>query len=186
MKKLIHILFFCSLMLTVRSQNVGVEKSVLGIQAGFLGIWINHETRLSESVAFRTEAGLDGGLWGGAANNGTAFYVSPVFAAEPRWYYNLRQREKSKKTVGNSADFISLRTSYRPDGFHLSSRDNVQVVSDMTLVPTWGIRRHLGDHFHYETSAGFGYRYIFWDRTGLRSNESDAIPYIHLRVGYTF
>jgi hypothetical protein len=187
MEKMMYILCFCSMMLTARSQNASVEKSFLGIQAGFLGVWVHHEVRLSEEVAFRTEVGLDGVLWGGAAYNRTGFYMSPVVTAEPRWYYNLKQRQnKSKKTSGNSANFISLRTSYHPEGFILSSEDNVEVVSDLTIVPTWGVRRYLGKHFHYEAGAGAGYRYIFWERSGLPRNESTATLHIHLRLGYTF
>src|SRR5690554_1852334 len=36
-----------------------VEKSVLGIQTGLLGIWAFHEAKLSNKWALRTELGFD-------------------------------------------------------------------------------------------------------------------------------
>jgi hypothetical protein len=70
--------------------------------------------------------------------------MTPVITAEPRWYYNLNKRvNKSKRIDGNNGNFISLKTSYHPDWFVISNYDNINIISDISLVPTWGIRRNI-------------------------------------------
>ena len=164
-----------------------VEKSIFGLQTGFLGIWANNELRLSSTIALRTELGLDAGLWGGSFYDKTGFLLAPVITAEPRLYYNLKKREgKGKSIKGNSGNFISLKTSFHPDWFVISNQDNLMVISDISIVPSWGIRRHIGSHFNYEAGAGLGYRYIFAKDAGYARNVSEAAINLNLRIGYSF
>jgi len=37
----------------------------LGIQTGFLGIWVHNESKLSNTISLRSELGFDSGFWGG-------------------------------------------------------------------------------------------------------------------------
>ena len=69
MKK-ITTLVLLSLCINSLAQEAGVEKSVFGIQTGFLGIWGHNESRLNSAFALRSEIGFDSGIWGGD------FYVS--------------------------------------------------------------------------------------------------------------
>lgn len=187
MKKTIWSLVVLCFSITLKSQNASVEKSVFGIQTGFLGIWVHNESKLSNQIALRSEIGFDSGIWGGDFYDKTGFLMKPVITAEPRWYYNLNTRvSKSKKIDGNSGNFISLKTSYHPDWFVISNYDNLAIISDISIVPTWGIRRNIGKHFNYETGIGLGYRYIFAKQAGYLKNESDAALNLHLRIGYRF
>ena len=187
MKKTILTLALISLTLTVKSQNASVEKTVFGIQTGFLGIWVHNETKLTNQIALRSEIGFDSGIWGGDFYDKMGFLMTPVITAEPRWYYNLNKRvSKSKRIDGNSGNFISLKTSYHPDWFVISNYDNINIISDISIVPTWGIRRNIGKHFNYETGIGIGYRYIFAKQAGYLENESEATLNLHLRIGYRF
>ncbi|WP_297868340.1 hypothetical protein [uncultured Flavobacterium sp.] len=187
MKKTIWSLVVLCFSITIKSQNASVEKSVFGIQTGFLGIWVHNESKLSNQIALRSEIGFDSGIWGGDFYDKTGFLMTPVITAEPRWYYNLNTRvSKSKKIDGNSGNFISLKTSYHPDWFVISNYDNLAIISDISIVPTWGIRRNIGKHFNYETGIGLGYRYIFAKQAGYLKNESDAALNLHLRIGYRF
>jgi hypothetical protein len=173
--------------LIVKSQNASVEKSTYGIQTGFLGIWLHNETKLSNSIALRSEIGFDSGIWGGDFYDGTGFLLTPVITLEPRLYYNLNKREeKSRRIEGNSGNFISLKTSYHPDWFVISNTDNVSVISDISIIPTWGIRRNIGKHFTYETGFGIGYRYTFAKQAGFLDNKSEVDVNLHLRIGYRF
>lgn len=168
------------------SQNASVEKSTYGIQTGFLGAWFHNESKLSNSIALRSEVGLDAALWKSSFYpNG--FILAPVITIAPRWYYNLNKRErKSRRTDGNSGNFLSLRTSYHPDWFVISNHDNIRVISDISIIPTWGIRRNVGKHFTYETGIGIGYVYYFAKDAGYLENESDTGVNLHLRIGYRF
>ena len=187
MKKILLTLTFCGMTLIAKSQNASVEQSTFGIQTGFLGIWAHNEAKLSNSIVLRTELGFDSGIWGGDFYDGTGFLLTPVITLEPRLYYNLNKRvSKSRKTDGNNGNFISIKTSYHPNWFVISNHDNISVISDISIIPTWGIKRNIGRHFTYETGIGIGYQYTFAKQAGYLKNESDVTLNLHLRIGYRF
>lgn len=186
MKK-ITTLVFVSLSIFCNAQEVSVEKTVFGIQTGFLGVWIHNESKLTNALALRSELGFDSGIWGGAFYDKTGFLMTPVLTVEPKFYYNLKKRDsKSKAITNNSGNFISLKTSYHPNWFVISNYKNVNIISDISIIPTWGIRRNIGIHFNYETGIGLGYRYIFAKDAGYYSNASEGAANLHLRIGYVF
>ncbi len=179
------IMFILSLFMN--AQTASVEQSVTGVQVGFLGVWINNETKLSNAVALRAELGFDSAIWGGSHYERTGFLLTPVLSLEPRWYYNLnRRQEKSKRIDGNSGNFFSLKTSYHPDWFLISNDNTKEITSDFSVIPSFGIRRNIGDHFNYEAGFGFGYRYLFLKRDGFEENDDDFSVNLHLRIGYKF
>ena len=181
------ILLFFGVVSTVRSQEVSVEKSTFGLQTGILGVWVHHEAKLSNTIVLRTELGLDSEIFDSSSRDQTGFLLTPVITLEPKYYYNLKKRfEKSRKIDGNSGNFISLHSSYHPAWFTLSNTENVEVIRDITLIPTWGIRRNIGNHFTYEAGFGIGYRYIFLKREGFQENQQEIAANLHLRLGYRF
>lgn len=187
MKKILLFIAICGLSTISYSQTASVERSTFGIQTGFLGIWGHNESRLSNQIVLRSELGFDSGFWGGSFYDKTGFLLTPVITIEPRWYYNLNKRERrSRRIDGNSGNFLSLKTSYHPDWFVISNYDNVRIISDISIVPTWGIKRNIGTHFSYETGIGLGYRHIFATQAGYSENESNATLNLHLRIGYRF
>lgn len=187
MKKYLLFLCFCGLSLIGKSQNESVEKSTYGAQAGVLGIWAHREIKLSNKIALRTEIGMDAGFWGGSFYPKNGYLITPVITLEPRWYYNLDKRiAKSKNISGNSGNFLTLQTSYHPNWFVISNYDNVEVADQISIIPTWGIKRNIGSHFTYETGIGLGFRYIFAKSVGYLSNEGEAAMNLHLRIGYRF
>lgn len=135
-----------------KSQNASVEQSTFGIQTGVLGIWIHNEAKLANQIALRSEIGFDSGFFGGSSYNRTGFLMVPVITVEPRWYYNLNKRvAKSRNIAGNSGNYLSIQTNYNPDWFIITNEDNLSLVNQASVIPTWGIRRSLGNHFTYET-----------------------------------
>ena len=68
----------------------------------------------------------------------------------------------------------------------LDVNDNVEVADQISIIPTWGIRRNIGNHFTYETGIGIGYLYYFAKDAGYAENESDVAVNLHLRIGYRF
>ncbi len=169
------------------SQVASVEKSTYGIQTGTLGLWIHNESRLSNKIALRGEIGFDGSIWGGNFYPKTGYVFAPVFRIEPRWYYNLDKRiTKGKNTNANSANFVTIQTSYRPNWFTVSNYENVEIVSQISAIPTWGIKRNLGKHFNYETGIGIGYIHYFAKNAGFLKDEGYAAVNLHLRIGYRF
>ena len=171
---------------TENPQSASVEKSTFGIQTALLGVYAHNESRLSDQFTLRTEIGMNVGIFGGLFYPKTGFVVLPVITVEPRWYYNLDKRvRKSKSIAGNSGNFISIQTSYHPDWFYISNYDKLITFNTITVVPTWGIRRNIGEHFTYETAFGLGYGHQFRSSKGYEDIEGLAAN-IHLRIGYKF
>ncbi|SFU70052.1 hypothetical protein SAMN05216480_11447 [Pustulibacterium marinum] len=187
MKKYYLILILSFITYFNYAQDASVESSTFGIQTGLLGVWAHNEFKLTNTLALRSEVGFDSAIWGGHFYDGVGFVMAPVLTLEPRWYYNIKKRFAKSKTIdGNSANFLSIKTSYHPDWFVISNEDNVSVESDLSVIPTWGIRRGIGRHFTYETGIGVGYQYVFEQPSQFKSAESNVIFNIHVRIGYRF
>lgn len=167
-----------------QENTMSVEKSNFNIQTGFLGLWINNEFKLSNSVALRTELGLETGLFGGDYYDKTGVLLIPTLNVEPRWYYNIAKRaNKSKSIKNNSANFITPAISYHPDWFVISNYDNINVIEQVSIIPKWGMRRNIGQsNFNYELGAGLGYRAVFLHT----KTKSEAALDLHVRIGYNF
>mgnify|MGYP000445199398 CR=1 FL=1 len=185
MKKTLLTLILCGLTFITNAQNTSVEKSTFGLQTGVLGIWAYNEARLSNTIALRTELGFDFGIWETTFYDDAPFLLTPVIVIEPRYYYNLKKRsEKSKRTDGNSGNFIALKMGYHPDWFVLFNPEDVHVVRDFSIIPTWGIRRNIGEHFNFEAGIGAGYSYTYAERAGYSKDKSEMELNMHLRIGY--
>ncbi len=164
------------------TQSASVEKTMFGVQTGFLGIWAYNETKRSKSVTIRSEVGFDGGIFGGSLHDNTGFILTPVISIEPRRYYNLKRRLKQSKRIdGNSGNFYSIKASYNPDWFVLSNQDNLNVNHQISITPTWAMRRNIRNYFNYETGIGIGYRHHYSSQYGSRG---EANINLHLRIGY--
>jgi len=187
MKLFLFTLTLFGLTFVSKAQDTSVEKSTSGIQIGFLGIWAHNEAKLANKMVLRSELGFDSGIYGGGLYHETGFLMSPVLTLEPKWYYNLTKRSsKSKRISGNSGNFISLKSSYNPNWFVISNYEDIRVVNKISIIPTWGIRRSIGDHFNYETGIGLGYRYAYANRERYIKYGIEAALNLHLRIGYQF
>lgn len=187
MRKIVLTLIFCGIAIIAKSQNqnVSVEESTYGIQIGLVGVYAHNETKLSNQIALRSELGLDSRIFGGSFYPKTGYVLTPVITLEPKWYYNLEKRvSKSKNISGNSGNFISLKTSYNPDWFVISNYNNLRLINQISIIPTWGIRRNIGKHFNYETGIGLGFIHYFAKSAGYINDKSEAVLNLHLRIGY--
>ncbi|TKC00669.1 DUF3575 domain-containing protein [Pedobacter cryophilus] len=163
MNKITLITICCLMSSLSKAQETSVEKSLFGAQIGYLGVWANHEAKLSNRITFKTEIGLDKGYVAETllfTSKKSSFY--PFFILEPRYYYNLGRREAaSKKVKGNTGNFWGLQMRYSPNLFVVNDKyiDNDREI--LTISPKYGLRRTLGNHFNLETTVGFGYGYEF-------------------------
>ncbi len=187
MRKILFTIIFLGLTTIIQSQTASVEKSIFGIQTGFLGVWLHNESKLSNEFSLRTEIGLSTAIFGGSFYKKTNFVFAPEIILEPKWYYNLEKRLKnSKKIDGNSGNFFSLKLSYNPNWFTISNIENIRVVDNIFISPTWGIRRNIGKHFTYETGLGIGYRYYLPNKNDFLANRGEFDVNLHLKIGYQF
>jgi hypothetical protein len=164
-----------------QEKSIGsVEKSIFGVQIGTLGGWIHNEFKLSSEFSLRTEVGINFGLIGGEIHNGTKLISAPSISLEPRWYYNLSDRAlKNRNTSKNSANFLTLGIHYFPS----VNTSKYNVISQVSFIPKWGIKRTLGNHFTYEAGIGLGYTLLL-DKDYV--SNKNTIGDLHLRIGYTF
>lgn len=130
---------------------------------------------------------MDAGIWGGTFYPKTGYVITPVITLEPRWYFNLKKRKsKSRKIAGNSGNFLTVQSSFHPNRLAISNYKDVEIVKQVSFIPTWGIKRNLGNHFTYETGIGIGYRYLFAKSAGYSRNYDEVALNLHLRFGYRF
>ena len=156
------------------SEKVSVEKSILSIQTGYFGTWINHELKLHKKIALRTEVGTEYRLKFAIKQSFDSLKNQVSIFLEPKYYFNLVKRENKNKNIKNNAgNYISLRTNFNI----LNNLENGDVYFH-NLTPTFGIRRNITSHFNLELSFGYGISY---------SNSLiliEAMP--SFRFGYTF
>lgn len=162
------------------NKQISVEKSIYGVQTGLFGIWGYNESKLSNTVSFRTELGLNLGIWGGTSYPKAGYVLFPTISLEPRYYYNLKRRVKLDKNItNNTGNYFSLKTNYNPNSFLISNYDGY-VNNHITIVPKWGLRRSFAKNFEYEFSTGIGYAYDFDVKKG------GGYLDIGFRIGYRF
>lgn len=174
------------------------EKSIFGIQTGFLGVWVHNETELSPQWILRSEAGLNIGFGGGGSYNQFSNAIGVTeggvvvasISLEPRFYYNLEKRRQNGKNVyGNSANFIALYTNYYP-GLLITAqnRNKVAYTQQISFIPYWAIKRTFKRHFTYEAGVGLGYLHNLSVKGRGYNNfdKNSLLIHLHLRIGYTF
>lgn len=178
---------------TQEVQKVSVEKSLYGVQIGLVNASFQYETKLDRKITLLTEVGLNLGSSTRKYADPTikdekVTVLSPYITFEPRFYYSLDRRNKlGKKTYNNSSNYFSLTTSYISNKTPLLHTGNFDIVSEVVIIPKYGIRRAFAKHFNYEFSAGFGYQYnIFSNSNGCNCDHNSTILDIQTRIGYNF
>ncbi len=85
------------------------------------------------------------------------FVFSPRLTIEPRYYYNLKKRAEQGKSIQlNSANYVSLDMSFELDAGFGGIRDWPQ--NTLRILPTWGLRRELAEHFTIDFGVYAGYK----------------------------
>ena len=85
-------------------------------------------------------------------------------------------------------NYLGLKTTFYPDLFEISNKENVTVYNQISIIPVWGIRRNIGKHFNYEVGFGIGGHYVFQNEEFNIEDEGKwtARADLNLRIGYAF
>lgn len=143
-------------------------ESLHSVKFGISSATYSYEQALGKQFTINMEAGATLGFQ--SSPNSFKFLANPIFQVEPRIYYNVKKRFDRGKFLNNSASFFSLNsgftfaTDYRSHSFF--------------VVPKWGFRRAMGNHFIFEAKIGGG----FW----FGPNSSQFNPELDLKFGYVF
>lgn len=174
-------------------EKVSVEKNLYGVQLGLVSTSFYYETQLQRKITLRAEIGLVLGYAtrdyeDPAIEDESSTLIVPYVTLEPRWYYGLDRRKRlGKKTYNNSSNYVSLATSYMSNKTPIMNNGDFDVVSAITVVPKYGIRRAFAKHFNYEFSVGVGYQYnVFSNASGCNCDHNDVALDIQARIGYDF
>ena len=105
MKKFNSILFilFSVASLNAQKEIKSVEKSILSIQTGYFGTWINHELKFNKRLALRTEFGTEYRLKFAIKQSFDSLKNQVSIFLEPKYYFNLKKRESKNKNIKNNA-----------------------------------------------------------------------------------
>jgi len=190
MKKVVLSILVSFLFINSYAQEATVEKSMWGVQIGLPPLAVYHESRLTNSVALRTE--LNFGFAIERSLGETRWAIIPAIDLEPRYYYNLQKRaSKGKQTIGNCGNFISLNFGYTP-GFAIKS-SNANVDPSIHIIPTWGLKRNIGTSFNYDFAFGIGYSASFEEHTSfygqgetIHHTDHELALSIRFGIGYKF
>ena len=111
------------------------------------------------------------------------FVFSPRVTIEPRYYYNLKKRaEKGKNINSNSANYFSLDMSYElPVGLS-GMRDFPQQT--FRILPTWGIRRELSEHFTMDFGIYVGFKAKEYGDRNPETDRWDSEPWTSGKIEY--
>jgi len=183
MVKKIGLMFVILLSFNIQAQEASVEKSIFGVQAGIMGVWLNNEVKLSSTVALRSEVGFRATnlrIGNPIYSRGNEPFIPLVLTIEPRWYYDIKKRHSRGLCIANnSATFVSLKLRHHAGWLMLSGKQ----PSNIQIIPMYGLRGSIGQHFNYEIGVGIGYQHTF---TSVKE-EIDVWAFnIVLRIGYTF
>lgn len=192
MKELTLIFIFCGLFFIAQSQNskeVSVESSSSGVQLGVMSIWGYHEAKLSKSWVIRKEVGF-GGVYLNPPKEEKIVIFGVGLNLEPRYYYNLNKRYNAGKRIDkNSANFFSTKIIYIPKLFYRGNQPHLKSLSMVWIIPTWGIKRHIGKNFMYEVGIGANFPILSKSvayQSLMKYYPLPFVPYAHVRIGYSF
>lgn len=181
----IFILFLCHAFASYAQSDT---PKLRGIQIGYPGIWFYKESKIIHTVYLRQEFGAEFNFDYNSNNLENRYFgFEPVVTLSPRWYYNKNKRlEKGKNTSDNAANYFSLNARAIINPRLLLGTKYVNNFNELSIVPTWGLRRNLNRHFNYELNAGFGYYYSD-TYTLSRESKTSFLGYeFQVRVGYKF
>ncbi len=163
------------------SQNI--EKSITGVQFGLFGLELYNESRIGEKFVLRSQLALNSmAFWGGDFYRKSGYAIAPSINLQPKYYYNINKRSRKGKNIkNNSANYISMQTIYIPNWFVISNNDNIKISNQISLIPTFGIRRNFGGNFNYEFKIGYGYNFLL-EKNIIGSGTID----LGFKIGYDF
>ncbi len=152
MKRLSIISIFIFLTILSYSQNDKVQN-VHSLKATFIGLSYSYEQSILQKTTVNFEFMIAGGF-GSSFIGGDYWLIAPIMRVEPRYYYNyLKRLAKGKKIINNSANYLSLSADYQ---FGTSIGDNAHALRAFSIIPKWGLKRTIGNHFVFEFATGIG------------------------------
>ena len=152
--------------------------SLSKLDLGLGGVGLSREMKLGNKLTFLAGAGMGGGYSIGEGSveiNWTVLSPAFYFTASPRLYYNRDKRAmKEKSTQFNAGNYFGLGVKYVTGNI---GGDPAQ-RSSMLVNGHWGLQRHMGKKWVFDTHVGAGYA---WD---INSSFGTIYPALELKFSY--
>ncbi len=147
------------LIITVSSfliiQAQDARPKLRGVQVGYPGIWFYREIKVIKTLYIRNEFGVE--RYSGYKNSECDFRnkpFEPIISFVPKWYYNLSSRNEKYKDVSDLAgNFFSINARANLNPFAKFENH----INQLSIIPTWGVRRNINRYLNYEFTVGYGY-----------------------------
>lgn len=142
------------------------------------GVGLSREMKLGNKMTTLIGAGMGGGYSiaeGSVAITWSILSPAFYFIASPRFYYNRDKRAmKEKSTRFNTGNYFGLGVKYVTGNI---GGDAAQRPS-MLVNGHWGLQRHMGKKWIFDTHVGAGYA---WD---INSSFGTIYPALELKFSY--
>jgi len=169
----------CAITLTAQSgAPVFPLTSLTKVDLSLAGAGISREMKLGNKLTFLVGAGMGGGYdvyEGGMGITWSVLSPAFYFNASPRMYYNRDKRAgNDKSTKFNSGNYVGLGMKYVTGNLNGDPAQR----SSMLVNGHWGLQRHMGKKWVFDTHVGAGYA---WD---INSNFGTIYPSLELKFSY--
>jgi len=135
---------------------IEIKDNISRVNFTIQGVYYSFEKKLAPVISLYSDIGS--GFAYGSSGSGNQFSVSPTIATEGRWYFTYKRRyRKGKKTLFNSAEFLSLQAAYSFKSF--SKHGAIDDSAAFFLVAYAGLQRIWGKHINFEFKFGYGLGY---------------------------
>jgi hypothetical protein len=152
---------------SVATLSLAQEKvvSITSVKGGVVGVSLAKEFALGKMTTLQMEAGVLSGSIYYSSFDGWGNDLPLGVSVAPQFYYNFSKRVSySRDTKNNSANYLSLPLFFNSS----KSLGNRSSSESVALMPTWGLRRNLGDNFYFDFSIGYGARHFFGNNLSPR------------------
>lgn len=186
-KSLLFLILIFPLFLYTQTQLS--HSKLRGIQVGYPGVYFYKESKIFKELYIRNEFGIERYFNNQESDcNHRNKPFEPIVSFVPKWYYNMSKRDENSKNVSDLAyNYFSLNAKATINPNMLTGTQYVNSFNQLSIIPTWGIRRNINKYFNYEFSLGYGY---FISETYslicVHSSDSGFNLDIQVRVGFKF
>lgn len=175
-KYIIIIIAFIGIFKLNAQEKPSVEKHLFKVNLLLPGVVYENGLDTKNTIYSELSTGF-GYRKNGAGTNWTFL---PVINEQFRHYYNLEKRSlNSKKTSGNSGNFLALNAIYNFKSFSTKNNSDFN-DSSFILAPVWGMQRTYEKSFNLSLNAGLGYMFHS-DQTYERNG---IVPVINFSIGW--
>jgi len=158
--------------------QIEISDNISRVNFSFQGVYYSFEKKLAPVISLYSDLGM-GLSYGRMSTIDYHLAVSPTIATEGRWYFTYRRRyNNGKKTLLNSAEFLSLQAAYVFKS--IAAKGTNDAPASFFLMANLGLQRTWGKHISFELKFGYGIGYIFENSSfGQGGN-------LNLKLGYVF